>query len=425
MSTAPTPMFAASPASPCQRCTNDGTADYSCKASEDGLLVFCDGPGPNENADGVFKALAGSCLFRFVPWADHIGEPIDRLNAVESADADTRPWIVLASDIKTAPIEWLWKDRFELGALNIIAGVQGVSKGVLTVAMAASVSRGTPWPNEPGFNRRASATIFMTGEDSPERTTVPRLEAAEADLDRVHFLKGWQCGDEQNSGFSMSKHLHILEQAISETAATLVIIDPISSYIGNTDVNKNDEVRAVLEPLNHLADRTGVAIVMVKHLSKSPKSIDALYRVSGASAWTEVPRTVHFVVKDKDGRIAFARRKANNARPTPNLAYSLMSVGDYPVIVWEGESDANVDEILSGGGRTAKATDQAAEWAKETLTAAGGNMASAELFAAAKAAGFGEKTLYKALRKIGATSFRPAGEKNPTWTWRLGEENGS
>ena len=52
---------------------------------------------------------------------------------------------------------------------------------------------------------------------------------------------------------------------------SLVLIDPISSYLGKADSHKNAEVRGVLEPIGEMAERTRVAILSVTHFSKATK----------------------------------------------------------------------------------------------------------------------------------------------------------
>jgi RecA-family ATPase len=64
----------------------------------------------------------------------------------------------------------------------------------------------------------------------------------------------------------------------------LVIIDPISAYLGDTDSHNNTDVRARLSPLAELAERYRVAIVCISHTNKSAGS-SAIYRTSGSTAF--------------------------------------------------------------------------------------------------------------------------------------------
>ena len=72
-----------------------------------------------------------------------------------------------------------------------------------------------------------------------------------------------------------------LEQAIAETGARALMIDPMSAYLGNTDSHRDAEVGGLIAPPAALAERTGVAILGVMHLSKGTQR-PAIYRAIGS-----------------------------------------------------------------------------------------------------------------------------------------------
>ena len=49
----------------------------------------------------------------------------------------------------------------------------------------------------------------------------------------------------------------------------LVIIDPITSYLGKVDSHKNADIRSVLEPLGKMAAKRHVTVIANTHLSKA------------------------------------------------------------------------------------------------------------------------------------------------------------
>ena len=59
-----------------------------------------------------------------------------------------------------------------------------------------------------------------------------------------------------------------IRKAIEETNAKLLVLDPLSSYIGNCSMNAANEVRPALNHLIQTAKETGWAIVIVNHLNK-------------------------------------------------------------------------------------------------------------------------------------------------------------
>src|SRR5262249_6761644 len=103
--------------------------------------------------------------------------------------------------------------------------------------------------------------------------------------------------------------------------------DPVSSYLGKTDSHKNSEVRAVLEPLAEMAERTRVAILSVTHFSKSGASntTKALHRFIGSIAFTGAPRAAFAVIEDAEheGRKLFLHAKNNLTGAPQGLAFRL------------------------------------------------------------------------------------------------------
>ena len=59
-----------------------------------------------------------------------------------------------------------------------------------------------------------------------------------------------------------------IENAILQTGARLMILDPIQGYLGvRVDMNRANEIRTVLKNAASVAERTGCAIVLAGHLN--------------------------------------------------------------------------------------------------------------------------------------------------------------
>ena len=175
-----------------------------------------------------------------------------------------------ASEIEMEPVKWLWSGRVALGKHTCFAGEPGAGKSQLTIDLAARVSMGAALPCGEGVAPQGSV-IILSAEDSDSDTIVPRLHAARADLGSVHIVKIVATDDEDGRrGFSLQADLGALERMIEKLGdVRLVIIDPISSYLGRgLDSHRNSDVRGVLEPLSEMAERLGVAVVSVTHFTK-------------------------------------------------------------------------------------------------------------------------------------------------------------
>jgi RecA-family ATPase len=185
-----------------------------------------------------------------------------------------------------------------LGKLSLIAGEPGLGKSQLTAALAAAVTTSDQWPCTQERAPLGSVVIF-SAEDDARDTIVPRLKGAGADLDRIRIVSGVKEQSDRGVGiersFSLQADLPLLEGAIRKLGdARLIIIDPITSYLGKVDSHKNAEIRSVLEPVAQMAARHGAAVVGITHFSKGGGT-SAINRFIGSIGFIAAARAA-FVV---------------------------------------------------------------------------------------------------------------------------------
>jgi hypothetical protein len=264
-----------------------------------------------------------------------------------------------AADIEPKRIDFLWQGRIARGKHTAIAGEPGDGKSQLSVYVAATVSRAGEWPCGEGRALIGNVIIF-NAEDGADDTIVPRLMAAGADLNRVHIVSAVLQEDNGRRTFNLQADLALLEQKIAEIGdVALVIIDPVSSYMGKTDSHKNAEVRGALEPLGEMADRLKVAILSITHFSKSGSANGgkALHRFIGSIAFVGAPRAAFAVIQDTDheGRMLFLHAKNNMAAKPQGLAYRLVQT----LVKGEGEQEIVASYIAWDGAPVVMSADQA------------------------------------------------------------------
>jgi putative DNA primase/helicase len=210
--------------------------------------------------------------------------------------------LIRASDVKPKKIAGLWGDRFYRGKVGFIVGDPGLGKSQIGAYIAATVSTGGNWPFDEG-NARRGDVIYITAEDGAAGTIRPRLEAAGANLDRVHIIERAvdQFGER---AFSLIADMAQLDQALTELRKPrVVIIDPVNACLSSTDgrpFNPNSvlHVRALVCGLEALAGRHRVAIIGVTHFTKAKGA--ALFRVTGSFAFVAAARSVFTVTRKQD-----------------------------------------------------------------------------------------------------------------------------
>ena len=104
----------------------------------------------------------------------HCQEVLDALGGVYG---------ILASEITPRDVEWLWNGYVPLGSLTVVAGPGGCGKTFMLLDWTARVTSGLPWPAG-GTTPAVGKVLYISGEDDPEMTIVPRLTALGATLPR-------------------------------------------------------------------------------------------------------------------------------------------------------------------------------------------------------------------------------------------------
>ncbi|MGH8272804.1 MAG: AAA family ATPase [Gammaproteobacteria bacterium] len=350
---------------------------------------------------------------RDIDRAEEIGSRLDARAAAElgkSVPTATHARAVTRrlSDIQREALTWLWPGRIPLGKVSMLVGDPGLGKSLVTLGVAATVSRGGRWPIRGEGEAPAGEVVLISGEDDPADTIRPRLEAAAADLNRVHVLDGIADTDERGEPIRRPWTLNDLPELdrflTRVSACKLIVIDPVSAYLAGTDSHKNSDIRALLAPLGDLAARHKLAVLAVSHLNKSQGP--AIYRTSGSLAFTAAARAVYCVTKDANdaARRILVPIKANLAPDATGLAYRIgTDATGTPRLEWEPDAFAvDANEALStvtADPEERSERTEAAEWLRDVL--ADGSKRASEIFKEA-ACSFSKRTLQRARNDIGA-----------------------
>jgi RecA-family ATPase len=263
-----------------------------------------------------------------------------------------------ASDLQPEKLIWVWQGRIAAGKLVLLGGPPGLGKSQFTTLVAATISNGGDWPCNEG-STAAGSVILMSAEDGIEDTIVPRLMAAGANLDRVHIVASATKPDGMGrKTFSLKTDVDLLEAKAKEIGdVRLIVVDPISAYMGGSDGNGNVETREVLEPLAEMANRLHIAVLAVTHLNKGGGGGNqtALNRFAGSIAFIAAARSAFAVLADpeNDDRRFLLQAKNNLGKKCKGLVFRMeqrmVSEGivSSNVIFFENEQvSQSIDEAL-------------------------------------------------------------------------------
>jgi putative DNA primase/helicase len=247
--------------------------------------------------------------------------------------------VVKASDLEEKPTDWLWLGYFLAGQLNLFVSAPKCGKSTVTAMLAATVSKGAPWPvgshlPSQEFSRAELGDVVMVCyEDDLQRTVLPRLIAAGADMERIHFVRGIRRPQGRAARkasirpVDLADHFENIAALIQRTGARLLVIDPVmSGFSAGRDTNADNEVRAVLGPFVALAEETRVSVVFVTHTSKRGEG-PALDLAIGSRAFGGLCRAVIGLEKYRDGtgRRVLVPIAVTSGKPRPGLVLEIRS----------------------------------------------------------------------------------------------------
>lgn len=310
--------------------------------------------------------------------------------------------IICMEDIEVKEVDWLWYPYIPYGKLTIIQGDPGEGKTTMVLQIVALLTKGEKLPCD-DREQKPINVIYQTAEDGLADTVKPRLMAAGADCSRVLVI------DECCSSLSMTDGR--LEQAIKETGAKLLILDPIQAYLGaGVDMHRANEIRPVMKQLGDIAEKYGCAIILIGHMNKA-NGCKSAYRGLGSIDFQATARSVLIVGRIKDDPLlrVMAHDKSSLAPKGRPVAFRLDKESGFH---WEGHLDISVEELLSGDFKGQKLRTAKAFLANILED---GDKTQKEIEAASQKKGIKAKTLRNAKQEMDIGSKKIGNQ----WYWYL------
>lgn len=308
--------------------------------------------------------------------------------------------------IKSETVEFLYPEKIPLGMLTIMAGIQGEGKSSITLDLAARVTTGAPMPSTTIPTPKGS--VIIANCEDPETSVIRnRLDQIQhIDLSKIAYL------EQDAELIDLDKNLRELEEMIVSLGdCKLIVLDPLSAYMGKVNTFVDAEVRRVLGPVCKLAKKLNVSIVGIMHLSKD-KAKGLLDRILASTAFTATARSVFMIGADRDGRKLFSHIKSNVSKLSGSIEYNMVESCGSVRVQWDQKVIFDDPEKLF---TLRKPIENAQEWLEGELK--DGPEDSKILFNKAQVQGYTQKTLYRAKKLMGIESKKKG--LNNGWEWKL------
>jgi hypothetical protein len=137
----------------------------------------------------------------------------------------------------------------------------------------------------------------------------------------------------------------LIAREVSERAIGLVIIDPLGAWVED-DGNNGQQIRAVIDPMNHLVRQTGCAVLFVAHLRKAAAE-NPMDAFAGSVQVTAACRTAMVITPAPDCHERLLQVVKTNFRPPDRaMVYRLRQSGhrpaDPPSLEWRVAGSAEL-----------------------------------------------------------------------------------
>lgn len=319
---------------------------------------------------------------------------------------NTKLKLIHMEDIAVEEVEWLLYPLIPYGKITILQGDPGEGKTTAVLQIIASLTKGDSLPFESEKEAFAPVNIiYQTAEDGLGDTIKPRLLAADADCSHVLVI------DDSEKALTITDER--LEEAVIQTGARLVVLDPIQGYLGaEVDMHRANEIRPLMSRLAKMAEKHKCAIVLIGHMNKNAMGKCA-YRGLGSIDITAAARSVLLCgrVKDEPEIRVICQVKNSLAPEATPIAFRLDKEKGFE---WIGEYEITAEELLTGDGRGSKLRE-AQSFLTEYLK--DGQQKSRDAEAAAREKGIRKRTLYNAKAALNIDSIKIGKE----WYWMLDE----
>jgi len=195
------------------------------------------------------------------------------------------------TDIESKETEWLWHPYIPKNMVTLIAGMPSSMKSYFVIDLALRLSLKLQFAdgNYPSKNHNV---LYFPVEDSLEHTIRTRIEKQNKGVPTNLFVS------DKTLNLTKFEAQQEFKQQLINKKIDVVILDPISSFLGGKDTNSESTVRPVLEFLKSL-EAIKVTTLLIRHTNKG-EAQNNFDKVAGSGAWVQVVRSLLLVAKSKD-----------------------------------------------------------------------------------------------------------------------------
>jgi hypothetical protein len=160
------------------------------------------------------------------------------------------------------PAQYLIDGFIQKEALNLLVGPSGSGKTFAALDMALSITTNTPWHEH---TVQLDTVLYLAAEGMAGLNS--RINAwshahTEPDQDRIRFAN-------EPLNLLKPKDVDRVIQAVSQTGAGLVVIDPLARFMEGADENSSKDMSTAVASLTRIQRETGTTLLVPHHTGKN------------------------------------------------------------------------------------------------------------------------------------------------------------
>lgn len=162
----------------------------------------------------------------------------------------------VAEDLEEVMTRWLWDPYIPYGRVTFLHGEESVGKTMLAIKLMAAVT-GKGKMDRMGDKPEKGRCLYLTKEERLSAVIKPKLKEAGANLKDILII---------NDNIPITLADDSLKEIIRKEGISLMIIDPLSSYLEKVEglANNPGAVYPIIKKLSDLAEETGCAILVIE-----------------------------------------------------------------------------------------------------------------------------------------------------------------
>jgi hypothetical protein len=178
-----------------------------------------------------------------------------------------------AADLKTAAegVEWAWENWIPVGRVSGIAGPEGTGKTRLAMDLARRAHGGLPAPDGQALNIPAGSPSLWICGDGHQDELAEAARKMGIPLEAILFNT---LPEDPYGGTSLDdpEAIESLDEFVGISGAKLVYVDTLTNATSR-DLCRQNEVGPLLAPLQEIAQRHAIAVVLLQHVSREGQAL--------------------------------------------------------------------------------------------------------------------------------------------------------